>query len=57
MATDIQLNNKFKEFGSLKQQLSVQISKNDSSKNLFIHMSKVMDHIVMHCPHDALNKL
>ena len=27
------------------------------TKNLYSHMSKVIDHIVEHCPLEALNKL
>jgi hypothetical protein len=26
-------------------------------RNLYSHLSKVMDHIIDHCPHEALNKL
>ncbi len=39
---------KLKEFGSLRDQLKICLD--DSKKNLFEHLTKVMDHIVYHCP-------
>jgi len=59
MATDIQTSDAvlFKQFGSVKDQLQTHISKQDKDSNLYSHMSKLMDHIVFHCPNDALNKL
>ena len=56
MATDF-LPAKLKEFGSLRDQLKAKVSLDDNKKNLFEHLTKVMDHIVYHCPQDALNKL
>lgn len=38
----------------LKQALSKQKS---GDKDLYQHVSKVMSHVVKHCPQDALNKL
>jgi radial spoke head protein 4A len=57
MATDIQTTAKFKEFGDLKQQLSTKCAQDNSNKNLWDHLTRVMDHIVFHCPSEALNKL
>ena len=41
---------KLKEFGSLRDQLKSKICLDDNKKNLFEHLTKVMDHIVYHCP-------
>lgn len=57
MATDIKVNQKFKEFDSLVVHLRNQKSKTDQNKNLHKHITELMNHIVIHCPDDALNKL
>ena len=41
----------------MKDQLATQVSKQDENSNLYMHMGKLMDHIVFHCPKEALNKL
>jgi hypothetical protein len=58
MATDIKhMQTKFKHFGNLRAELENKKSPVDSVQNLYDHMSKVMDHIILHCPNEALNKL
>lgn len=57
MATDIKVQGKIKHFGNLKQELDAKKCLDDKTKNLYDHLSKVMDHIVSHCPDEALNKL
>lgn len=57
MATDVKTALKFKHFGSLKQELEAKKCPDERSKNLYDHMAKVMDHIIMHAPNEALNKL
>ena len=59
MTTDIKqmmVDAKFKEFGTLKHQLETKKSKANESVTLLKHMTKVMDHIVEHCPQQALDK-
>ena len=50
MATDIKVPVKFKQFGSLRQELERKHIDDDKTKNLYDHMAKVMDHIMVHCP-------
>ena len=50
MATDTH----FKRFDDLRTSLASQKS---GDKDLLTHFTKVMTHLVQHCPHDALNKL
>lgn len=59
MATVVQAerNIKFKDFGSLKHQLENKRCKTNEVRNLYAHMGKIIDHIVEHCPNEALNKL
>ena len=57
MATDIEVNKKFKEVEQLAVHLRNQKSKSNSNANLHKHITEIMNHIVIHCPNDALNKL
>lgn len=57
MATDALAVKKFKHFSTLKNELETKKCPDDKTKNLYDHMSKVMDHIILHCPNEALNKL
>jgi hypothetical protein len=58
MATDaIEINRKFREFESLRDQLEVTQSIHDKNQNLFAHIQEVLRHIVLHYPSEALNKL
>ena len=47
-------NNQFKEFSELKLHLAE--CKGSNGQSLDKHMTKVLEHIVVHCPQDALNK-
>lgn len=57
MTTDVQASGKFKHFGHLKTELEAKKSQSDKNKNLYDHLSKVLDHIILHCPNNALNKV
>lgn len=57
MATDVKVNQKFKEFEQLAACLRNQKSKANPNTNLHKHINDIMNHIVLHCPSDALNKL
>lgn len=57
MATDIKVNQKFKEFESLTVVLKSQKQGQNPNINLHKHINEVMNHIVLHCPTEALNKL
>ena len=43
------------EFQNLKARLDK--SKKPGGKDLYTHVSKVMAHLMKHCPEDAMNKL
>ena len=47
-------SNQFKEFAELKVHLAD--CKGSNGQSLQNHMIKVLEHIVVHCPQDALNK-
>ena len=61
MATDIIKDkisiDKFKNFDDLKTHLSNIPDKNDSERNLYDHLGEIIDHIVLHCPDQSLDKL
>jgi len=57
MATDIKAQGKLKHFGNLKVELEAKKCPEDKTKNLYDHISKVMDYIILHCPNEALDKL
>lgn len=57
MATDIKTNQMFKEFEQLAQHLRTQKLKSNPQMNLHKHINDIMNHIVLHCPNEALNKL
>lgn len=46
----------FKEFDELKVYLSMQKCQNEDN-NLYNHISEIMNHIIIHCPDEALNKI
>ena len=47
-------SDQFKEFAELKSHLSQ--CKNANGDSLYTHVSDILQHIVVHCPGDALNK-
>ena len=55
MATDTATQ--FKQFSSLKHELESKKCPDEKTRNLYSHMAKIMDHIVVHCPNQALDKL
>jgi hypothetical protein len=55
MATVIKKN--FKDFGSLRAQLEEKKNSQNTESNLYTHLGLIMDHIIHHCPDEALNKL
>jgi len=57
MTTDIKINKKFKEFEQLAVHLKNQKLKSNPNLNLHKHINDMMNHIVVHCPRDALDKL
>lgn len=57
MTTDIKVNKKFKEFEQLAVHLKNQKPKTNPNLNLHKHINEIMNHIVIHCPREALDKL
>ena len=57
MTTDIKVDKKFKEFEQLAIHLKNQKLKSNPNMNLHKHINDIMNHIVIHCPNEALDKL
>lgn len=55
MATAVDV--KFKELEDLRTMLTNQKSPQDPNANLNNHMTEIMNHIIIHCPKQALDKL
>lgn len=47
----------FKTFPPLKEHLAIAKGGAGNNMNLNDHLSAIMDHVIIHCPADALNKL
>lgn len=49
--------NCFKTFPDLKNHLTASKGGPDKNRDLNKHLSDIMDHIIIHCPTEAFNKL
>ena len=57
MTTDVLKPCQLKEFADLQDHLSKLKSSYDPKVDLYAHIEQVMDHIVVHCPDEALGKI